>query len=274
MTPYSRTLATDDAVRLVELMAKVAACQGDHAAKKRLLLGELCELVDADRWNWALNAVSPQGEPRHAGVLQGGFTAEGAAKLSAGTHHPESMEVFGPSYRRIRALGERVERGEPLQPITVRGEDHPGYDAWKATSESARILREAGVGPFITSVCPIDATQSSSVTLFRSPGREPFTARQRDLVHVLMRGVVWLHTTEWPAGAKIESLTELSPTHTVMLTLLVKGYSRQEIAEARGLTVNTVSTYSRDLYRHFGVRSQRELTRRFLQGEGSEASPI
>ena len=72
MTLHPGTLRADDAVRLIEIMVWVAAHEGDCASKKRLLLDQLCELVVANRWSWALNAVAPGGEPRHAGVLQGG----------------------------------------------------------------------------------------------------------------------------------------------------------------------------------------------------------
>ena len=257
------TITQDDAVQLVALMARVAAVEGTHLDKKRFLLKELCELVQAERWNWALNTVSPEGIPRHAGLLHGGFTMEQAEKLSAGTHHPESMQAFAPSYRSIRALGEAVEAGQALQPFTVRLEDHPHLENWTKT-EAAQILADSGVGTFIASVCPVSAAQSSSVTLFRSPGAEPFTERQRDLVHILMRGVIWLHTTGWPDSLEVERIAELPPSQAVILTLLIKGYSRKEIAEARGLSVHSVNTYVRQVFRHFGVQSQTELMRRFL----------
>lgn len=259
-------ISQDDAVRLVELMAKVAAVQGDHITKKRLLLRELCLLVNAERWNWALNTVSPEGIPRHAGVLHDGFTLKQADKLSAGTHHPESIQVFAPSYQSIRALGERVAAGAPLQPFTVCMTDHPHYEDW-LHGEAGRILAKAGVGDFIASVCPLDATQSSSLTLFRPPGRDLFTERERDLVHILMRGVIWIHTVGWPQELEVERLAALPPSQTVVLTLLVKGYSRQEIARSRSLSINTVNTYVREVFRHFNVQSQTELMRQFLYSD-------
>lgn len=261
--PDAPTIAQDDAVELVALMARVAAVEGTHLDKKRYLLKQLGELVEAERWNWALNTVSPEGIPRHAGLLHGGFTLEQAEKLSAGTHHPESMQAFASSYLNIRALGEAVEAGEPLQPFTVRLEDHPNLEDWPKT-EAAQILAESGVGTFIASVCPVSASQSSSVTLFRSPGADAFTERQRDLVDILMRGVIWLHTVGWPDSLEVKRMAELPPSQTVILTLLIKGYSRQEIAETRGLSVHSVNTYVRQVFRHFGVQSQTELMRRFL----------
>ena len=259
------TITQDDAVRLVQIMAKVAAVDGDHTVRKRLLLDEVCRLIDADRWNWALNSVNQQGEPRHVGVLQGGFTLQQAEKLTAGAHHPESVRTFAPSYMSIKRLGEAIEQGESLRPITVRLEDHPLYPQWQR-SEAAAIMAQGKMGTFISSVCPMDKNQSSSVTLFRAPGREPFTPRQRDLVHVLMRGVIWLHTDGWPEEANVTSTMELSAGHTATLTLLVKGYTRKQIAEARSLSINTVNSYTKQIFKHFEVRSQPELMRYFLHG--------
>lgn len=260
------SLTHDDAVCLVELMARVAADGGDYSAKKRLLLDELCGLIGAQRWSWSLNAISNEGEPRHLGILQGGFSLEQASALSTSSHHPESMRCFAPTYLQVREAGGRTEAGAQPQQVTVLLEEHPGYKSWMK-SEPAKALAAVGVGSFVSSVCPLSAAQSSSVTMYRAGYDEPFTARQRDMVHVLMCGVAWLHTIDWPDEAGVQRLGELPSSHAALLTLLVKGYSRHEIAKARCLSVHTVSTYTREVYRHYGVRSQTELMRRFLHGE-------
>ncbi len=251
------SIPQDDAVLLVEMMAQIATHPGDHLDKKNLLLDRLCQLIKAERWSWAFNTFDKQGGARHAGTLQGGFTLEQAENLAACAHHPVSNRTYAPTYQRI--FRERI-------PITVRLEDHPGYDEWRQ-SEAAQLAAQAGIGTFVSSVCAVNDTASSSVTLFRSPGQPTFTQRERDMLHIIMRGVSWLHREGWPDDCQVESTVELPPSHMVVLTLLIKGYSRNQIAEARGLSINTVNAYTQRIFTHFDVRSQPELMRQFLHGQ-------
>ena len=252
-------IAEDDAVRLVAIIAEVAAAEGDHAVKKRLLLERLCDLIDATSWHWALNSFDAEGGARHAGMLHGGFTPEQSAQQSLSAHAPESNRLFGPTYARIF---------EERQPITVRLEDHPGYEEWEKT-QAGEHARAAGIGTFVSSVCAVDGAASSSVTLFRPPGRPRFSERQRQMVHIIMRGVAWLHTLGWPEDSPVEKCTELPSSHMPLLSMLIKGYSRQEIAQTRSLSIHTVNTYTNRIFQHFTVHSQTELMRLFLHGDAS-----
>lgn len=253
----------DDVVQLVELMSEIAIHPGDHLAKKRLLLERLMRLLRAERWSWSLNSFDATGKPRHTSALQGGFTPDQAAALSETCHHPVSNRTFTPTF--VRIFKER-------RPITVRLEDHPEYPLWRQ-SEASVLAAKAGIGTFMSSTCAVGESMSSSVTLFRPPGRPPFSDRERDQLHVVMRGVAWLHTEGWPEGSSVERTVALTASHMVVLSLLVKGYSRTEIAESRHLSVNTINTYTQRIFSHFNVRSQPELMRRFLHGEEHTVEP-
>ena len=45
----------------------------------------------------------------------------------------------------------------------------------------------------------------------------------------------------------------LTPRETQILTLIARGYSNQEIAEALYLSINSIKTYIRSAYRRIGV---------------------
>ncbi|MEO0476048.1 MAG: LuxR C-terminal-related transcriptional regulator [Planctomycetota bacterium] len=257
-----RMISQEDAVQLVELLARISAHDGDHTAKKRLLLDGLCRLLEATQWSWAINVFDGDKTPHHAGTLQGGFTIEQAQCLATCVNHPATHRVFAPTYEHV------LTRPEPL---TIRMEDHAGAEEW-SKSEAAELAAAAGIGTFVSSICAVEGRGSSTVTLFRPYGDPPFTDRQRDMLHIVIRGVPWLHSAGWPEDTRIQRIAELPNSHMVLLTLLVKGYSRQQIAESQYLSVNTVNTYTRRLFEMFGVHSQPELMRRFLHGQPEEAS--
>ncbi|MBB6429106.1 helix-turn-helix transcriptional regulator [Algisphaera agarilytica] len=256
------TISQEDAVRLVELLAQTSTYEGDHLAKKRFLLDGLCRLVDATQWSWAINVFDEDCKPHHAGALQGGFSLEQAECLATCVNHPATHRVFAPTYQRIFTQPE---------PLTIRMEDHAGAAEWEK-SEASALAAAAGIGTFVSSICAVEDHGSSTVTLFRPYGEPPFTDRQRDMLHIIIRGVPWLHTAGWPEDARVHQIAELPTSHMVLLTLLVKGYSRQDIADVRLLSINTVNTYTQRIFKMFGVRSQPELMRCFLEGQPEPAN--
>ena len=50
----------------------------------------------------------------------------------------------------------------------------------------------------------------------------------------------------------------------MVLNLLLDGLGRKKIAQHLEITENTVAGYVKDIYNHFGVRSQPELMQKFL----------
>ena len=67
------------------------------------------------------------------------------------------------------------------------------------------------------------------------------------------------HATVHP-DARAAAL-ELSPRLRVVLGLLVKGHSCDEVAELLTLSPHTIKGYMKQLYRHFDVSSQLQLIR-------------
>ena len=47
-------LEENDVRSMIRLMGDVAALPGDHGAKKAFLMQGVCQLIEADKWAWAL----------------------------------------------------------------------------------------------------------------------------------------------------------------------------------------------------------------------------
>lgn len=259
------TISEADASRLVALVADTAIpvsqaelkALDDHNAKKRRLLNGLSEMLHVDKWTWSLSIFSEDGA-RHIGALQSGFSLEQAALLQESAHHPDSMRLFQPSYSRIR---------QENAPLVVNLEEVPGVNQWRET-EGGQLLTAADIGTDLICVYPITQDIASVITLYRKVGAPPFSERERQMALIVVRSVGWLHTQGWPEAVEMEQISALPSSHAVVLTLLVKGYSRQEIAQSRNLSLHTVNTYAKNIFNCFDVRSQAELMKYFLHGDG------
>lgn len=97
----------------------------------------------------------------------------------------------------------------------------------------------------------------SRIALCRD-GSRPYTDRESHLALLVLDEIPWLHWSDWrtrPAAPR------LAPRQQLTLDLLLLGLGAKEIAAQIGISSGTVSSYIRELYRHFGVNSQAELMR-------------
>jgi DNA-binding NarL/FixJ family response regulator len=62
----------------------------------------------------------------------------------------------------------------------------------------------------------------------------------------------------------VDEGVRLSPREEELLTYLSKGYSNKEIAEKLGLSVDTISTYLKNIYKKMHVHSRAEAVARYL----------
>jgi DNA-binding CsgD family transcriptional regulator len=60
---------------------------------------------------------------------------------------------------------------------------------------------------------------------------------------------------------------QLSPRQKRTLDLLLRGYSRQKIAENLHISPHTASGYVKEVFRHFGVHTHVELIAGFYHGK-------
>jgi len=243
-----------DARAMVRLLGETIALPGDHQAKKRFLMDGLCELIGADSWAWTLGCEVTPGEGQvYVGFMHGGFEEQRFANLLQAIEHPQ----MGPA---VEAFFTAIAMNEAHTTMLRDEIDPKGL----AQVDGPRELWEkADIGPVMMSGYPLDSKSLSTVAIYRKFGAAPFSSREKQIAHLILEEVPWLHRTGWPQdrGAKVPCL---SPRQRMVLNLLLDGLGRKQIAANLEISENTVSGYCKEVYRYFSVNSQAELMHKFL----------
>nr|WP_281375532.1 LuxR family transcriptional regulator [Haloferula luteola] len=126
---------------------------------------------------------------------------------------------------------------------------------------SVRALWEAaGVEPGLLSCKVLNPSTVSGVAIYRRPKEPLFEERERLITHILLTEVPWLHQpTPEDVGVPVR---KLSPRRLTICNLLAQGMSRAAIAEHLGIKESTVNSYTKEIFKVFGVHSQPELMTR------------
>lgn len=248
------TLSEFDARAMVRLLGETIALNGGHQEKKRFLMGGLCELVGADSWAWTLGCQMKPGEGQvYVAFMHGGFDEQGYASLLQALEHPE----MGPA---VEAFYRALAQSE-VHTTMVREEIDPQGLAYQPGPHELWV--KANIGPVMLSGYPLDAKSLSAIAFYRRVGARPFSRREKQIAHLILEEVPWLHMTGWPEdrGAKVP---KLSPRQRMVLNLLLDGLGRKQIAASLEISENTVAGYCKEVYRFFSVNSQAELMHKFL----------
>ena len=236
------TLITESDTRaIVKILADIAILNDQPISKKRLLLEQLANYINADHWMSALRIQkSVDDAPNFVGLLHSGFTPEQLARLAESAVHPSTKAIDSPH---AMALADKN-----IQHLTLRLEDFDQQGLWPG-SPAAELAKQADVGTFLSSTRKLygdgdGEIKSSMMVFYRSPGNPCFSERERRIAHIVLTEVNWLHTDVWPPEFLFEKTSDLPPRYLVLLSLLVHGNSRQKIAEAMSLSINTCLLYT------------------------------
>ena len=244
----------EDTIRaMIALLGEVAANQGTHAEKKKLLMDGICKLIDADAWVWALGKHEPGKEQAYAGILNGGFEDHRFAKFLLAIEHSDSIKATIPYYEHAWKTRKQV---------TMDDEDmDPKQFAYQG--ELGKLWTATGYGPTILSAFYIDDEASISTTgFYRNAAKPKFGVREKKIVNLLLSEVRWLHYQGWPRDRGVKVPT-LSRQQRNVLNLLLKGLPRKQIAAHLGIRQYTVDDYVQAVFQHFSVHSHPELIAKF-----------
>ncbi len=255
-------MVSEESVRtIVRLLGDVAGVGSDVHAKKRRFMSGLAEMVDADAWAWVVGSVSdPEQPPVYLNFMQDGFDDQGVGIIMESS---QDLENRSPESEPL--MREIIESGG--NHITRTRRDMVSDDGWYDSAHFKMYRTRMGVDDFIYSVFPMSEGIFSAVGLHRKLGRGAFDARERRLAHILVSEVKWLHFEGVPED-KGQDLPELSPRLRTVFALLLEGWTRKQMAQHLGLSVNTIAEYTKAVYRHFDVNGQKPLIRRFRVGNG------
>jgi len=219
-------------------------------------MGGLMELVDADAWVWTLGCEIKAGERQTCvGFLHEGFQENQFASFLVALEDAEMGKIAGRFYQTLADnAAHTTMRRQEIDPEGLAYQGRVG-ELWKAADLDANIM----------SAVPLDERSISGVAVYRKFGRPLFSESERQLVHIVLSEVPWLHASGWPEDRGVE-IPQLSPRQRMVLNLLLDGKSRREIAGDLEISEHTVGDYTKAVYGFFGVNSHAELMRRFMGG--------
>ncbi len=247
---------------IVRLLGDVAASHADLNERKRQLMRGLARLVNADGWACSVTMIDRAKGASSIGLVHEGLSDEQVAGMIEGSlttpRPPEDDKLFD-----LCALGDHFTRSREQLVTDEEWYNHP-------TVRKYRI--ERGIDDTLFSIQPfIEHRAVSGIFMYRRTGNPRFTALQRRIVHIVMSNVSWLHTASIP-GASSRGVPKLSQRLRGVLTLLISGYNRNDIARMLELSPHTVKDHIKAIYRHFDVKSHPQLMRRFQFGDGRDVA--
>lgn len=141
---------------------------------------------------------------------------------------------------------------------------------WYRTPWVCDTLRPADLDDGVYAIHRFEGRSASeTMGVFRRPGDRPFTEEDRELVRLVNLEAPRLLRSP-PPSMLAEAMRALPPRQAQTLERLCAGASEKQIAQALGISANTVHDYVKALYRAFDVVSRGELLARFI---GTSAEP-
>ncbi len=250
-------LCDEDVRKIVRLLGKVIASGGDIREKRHQLMDGLCQLVGANSWVWSMSEFHPDKPPSSVGLIHGGFDETRLALFLEAINHPAMEAVSRPSSRELQEKGTHL----------TRTRDQMDPQGLLDQSAAGPLWRKLDIGPLLMSLRPMDGGGVNAIRLYRSLGATDFTRRESKIVHIVLSEIPWLHFQSFPDPPSQE-IAKLYPRHRTVLNCLCEGWSRKKVAGHLGLSIHTVHSYSKFVFKHFGVHSQAELIARFTKGDG------
>lgn len=246
----------------VEAIVRLLALTGDPTVdqpireRKRALLEGVARLITADVWLWSTVArhEKVEGNVAALSLIDGGWRDD--AERVAFTRYATDPETAVPGHEPITEL---VRLG---QHFTVRREELYSPQQWELLE---RTFYATGLRDFISSVYPINDDFFSGIGFYRRDPNQPFTDRDKTIVHVVFQQVDWLHRdgAAAPAGTTVLRLTG---RERQVLLFLLSGDKRRDIAQKLELSEHTISDYMKSIYRQLRVNSRAELLSLFISG--------
>ena len=258
------TLLETDVRAMVRLLCRVADATGERIARKRLLMQGMAELIRADRWSWIVaRADSRHHNPGVVEFLHEGFTDEEYGHYVAMMQDRRHPPVEYAALNGLRRVSRRFTRSwEQLVPAEL----------WYG-QVNRRRLEAIGFEHIMYSVHLLDDEGLfSGLAWMRKAGQPNFSPRDRRIAHIITSEVPWLHH-DAALAQRGDAIAPLSPRLRTVLTLMVDGRTIKQIAQALGLSPQTVADYTKLIHKRFGVRSRAQLLRYFMCGDGADLLP-
>ena len=237
------------------MVTRIADRWRDPARRRREALRELQELTRAELGWWAWGQGRADGTLVPVAVIQFGVSELQKCNLIAMGMAPELDAEF-----RQPIL---AQMGSQRQCTSLRADIYSDT-VWRG-SHVYRVLRDVGASEWLHTVRYDEPDCWSNLLLLRRSDEPPFSERNRETIDLAMSSISWLHAPSMsPVAPKRHR--ELTARQRMVLTMLLDGRSRKQIASNLGITEETVGDHLKSIYRQYQVKSAGELSALFLQG--------
>lgn len=209
------------------------------------MLTRLCELLRAQLCCYGrIECGSTETDFKVTTWVLGGWLEASARRTLS---HYDNHE-----YARDPMAIELVRRRSALDAFT-RSDVFSNTD-WYRTLHWNEYRRHLGVDPCVYGGTPIDGAVIAGFGIHRGVGDRPFSARDKSLTRVLLRGLDWVFRLPDPSDRPT-----LPPRLRQVLWRLRLGDSIPQTARYLRLSPDSVKRYAATLYRRLGVSSRAEL---------------
>ncbi len=256
----TRVLNEADARAIIRLLGDVAVLKADHRAKKRFVMMGMAKIINADVWMWGQTRAANdryEGTPAPYLLIDDGWSDDEKRSLYFQNHgHPQYEELFNAP---MRAYAKQATY------FTVSRRQFISDDRWYPSDLYNRFRRPAGVDDFVYSIHLLGDGKISNMAFYRTCDAQPFSDRDRFLLHLVSSEVRWLHEAgkDTPAADYVAGLPQRLAQ---VLIFLLSGDSKKQIAAKLHVSYHTVDDYIKRIHRRFEVSSRGELLAKFLSG--------
>ena len=254
MTEY---VANEDVTKIVALLSDIIEHRHLTISElRRRFLDGLGRLIDTPHWVWGHSVVDDQARPAYfAALYSNSFTQVQLDVIKASSSDPRYLDDTR------AAIGDVWGR----EHFTVMREVFQPDIHWLDPNHPMGKVRLAGFIDGMWSLYPLSARGISGIGFWRFQGQVPLTHRERNIAHIVLSQVDWLHRegTNVPA---VDHITDLTLRQRAVLIHLISGSSVKQIADKLDLSEHTVRDHTKELHRIFDVQSRGELLARKRRG--------
>jgi|GEM_PF-2220265 len=249
--------------RVIDLVADSCRFELPLLERRRGLMTGISGLLDADYWVWSQMSVDPETGEHTPIDLVHNFPEAILGLLMAGINDPVNPCPAASKLFTMLDVDAHQTRGR-WDLVTDR--------RWYGSEHYERYRKPCGIDDCVysfythkTLIDGVDRALISGVVLHRKTGRQFFSEQQVLLLHTVLSRLHWLHQ---PASMERDQAVAsgLTTRQREVVGYMAEGKTVQQIAVVMGVSVNTVNTHLKAVYRAFGVNNRSMMMARLLSG--------
>jgi len=256
-------LEKEDVRSIVRLLSDVMMTPGGLLAQKRRCAEGVADLVGADYWMWNVCSLKPDAIPLATAVMHNLSEKQVGALMEA--NYRGDLDAIDSKFLPLTREGAH---------FTCRGDQLLTAEEFEQNGSRRVYVEELDFShSYMFSAYPIPGHDDlfHNLGLWRKPGRPMYTPRESRIAHIIASEVGWIHLGSVP-GVSTEEFGTLSPRLQTVLSLLVEGLAAKRIAFHMKIAEHTARDYIKDLYRRLDCKDRADLMRRFMVGDGGDAT--